>query len=88
MRGKVEMHDFYCPKCAEKIYTLPRQVNHKYQKHHRKKLWCWKCRLELNCIEVRNDTEAKEFKELWKAGTFKEEVANSINYNIKSGVVA
>ena len=60
---RTEEHDFYCMKCGEKIYSLPRKVSHKYQKHHYKRLWCWRCHEELNAVECRSDVEIKEFKE-------------------------
>ena len=75
-----ETHDFYCSKCGEKIYSLPRKTSHKYQKHHMKKLWCWKCHQELNCIECRTDEEVKEFKAKWKNGDYQEEVQKSIEF--------
>ena len=77
---KTEEHDVYCMKCGEKIYSLPRKVSHKYQKHHYKKLWCWKCHEELNAVECRSDKEVQEFKEKWQAGEYKEEVTKTLEF--------
>jgi hypothetical protein len=74
MRGKTEMHDFYCINCGRKAYTLPRRIGHQHEKFHKKKLYCWSCKQEWNCVEVRNYEEAQEFKEAWEAGKYKEEV--------------
>ena len=81
MKTKTEIHDFYCQKCGEKVYSLPRKISHKYQKHHYKKLWCWKCQLDLNCVECRSDEEVQEFKAKWLAGEYKEEVEKTIEYS-------
>lgn len=75
-----DRHDFYCMKCGHKGIPVQRKINHKHGKHHRKKLWCMYCKEEVNHIECRNDQEVKEFLENFKAGLYKEEVEESINY--------
>ena len=76
--GRYEQHKFFCPKCGQENYSLSRNIGHKYSKFHRKKLWCYHCKQELNCIECRTDMEIQEFKEKWAAGEFEDEVAESI----------
>ena len=80
MRNIYDQHDFYCMNCGEKVFTIPRKVNHKHAKHHRKKLWCWHCKQEVNCIECKNDQEVKEFKDNFLAGKYQKELEESINY--------
>lgn len=78
MRNTYDVHEFYCMKCGQKNMSLQRKVNHKHAKHHRKKLWCWHCKQEVNCIECKNDQEVQEFLENFKAGKYQEELENSI----------
>ncbi len=86
MKVKTEMHSFYCPNCGEKIYDLPRPVSHQYQKHHKKKLWCWKCHNTLNAVECRNDIEVYEFKQKFENGDYKEEVIESLTYTQENNI--
>lgn len=78
MRNRNEIHDFYCIKCGNKVLSLPRQVSHQYKKHHMKKLWCYKCKCEINCVECKNDQEAYDFREKWLAGDYLEAVEESL----------
>lgn len=74
-----EPHSFYCIKCGNRGLDIQRKVNHKHSKHHRKKLWCPWCKMEMNHVECRNDLEVQEFKEKWAAGEYKQEVETSLN---------
>ena len=76
--GKIDIHDFYCPSCGQKALSCVRPQAHRREKFHRKKLYCPHCQLTLNCIEVKNDIEAYEFREMFEAGEFKDEAAISI----------
>ena len=78
--AKFSEHSFYCINCGKKMISLPRKNGHNYKKHHRKKLWCPWCKMEVNGIECKNDNDVYDFLEAFKAGEYKEEVANSINY--------
>lgn len=42
-----------------------------------KKLWCWHCKEEMNCVECKNDEEVKEFKNNFLAGKYLKEVERS-----------
>ena len=75
-----ETHDFYCIRCGKKTLPLARKVNHKHSKHHRKKLWCPTCKMEINCVECRSDTEVAEFLENFKNGVYQKELEYSLNY--------
>ena len=73
-----EQHTFWCIKCGNRGLDIQRKVNHKHSKHHRKKLWCPWCKMEINHIECRNDEEVKEFKENWQAGLYQKELKESL----------
>jgi hypothetical protein len=75
-----EQHKFFCIQCAREGLPIQRKVNHKYGKHHMKKLWCPWCKMEMNHIECRNDQEIKEFKENYAAGVYKNEVEESLKH--------
>ena len=77
---KNEIHVFYCMKCGSKNLSLSRPTSHQYRKHHRKKLWCWKCKEEVNCVECRTDSEVAEFKEKFEAGEYQKELEESLQY--------
>ncbi len=81
--AKYSEHSFYCMKCGNKMMSLPRRDSHNYSKHHRKKLWCPWCKMEINHIECRNDEEIKEFRENWLAGAYQEELKESLNITKK-----
>ena len=76
----MEIHDFYCPLCGQKTYSLSRVKSHQYEKHHRKKLYCPWCKIEVNCIECRNDSEVFEFKMAFENGEYTEEAQDSIEF--------
>ena len=78
--AKFSEHSFYCMKCGQKMMTLPRKDSFNHGKHHRKKLWCPWCKMELNGVECRNDSEVYEFKQAFEAGKYKEELAESLDF--------
>lgn len=78
-KTQVAYSDFFCMKCGSKL-TLPRRTSHKWGAHHRKKLYCYKCKQELNFIECRNAWEIDEFKENFKNGVYKDECEESIEF--------
>lgn len=73
-------HRFFCMNCGHEGLPVWRKTSHKHQKHHRKKLYCPTCRMDVNHIECRNDEEVKEFKEAFAAGEYKEEVKESLAF--------
>ena len=79
-RCKMTEIRFYCPQCGLENFSLPRRDSLKHEKFHRKKLYCYHCKEELDCIEIRNDEELFEFREMFNNGNFTEEVANSLDY--------
>lgn len=76
--ANIVMHDFYCIKCGQKNLTIPRRDGRLHGKGHRKKLYCFHCNEEINCVECRNDEEVKEFKEAFERGDFEDEAEESL----------
>ena len=72
-------HRFFCPRCGYENVPLARKMSKIKEKHHLKKLYCYKCNLVLNQIECRNYEEVLEFKEKFENGEF-EELGNDINH--------
>lgn len=71
-------HDFYCIKCGNKNFAIPRKQGNQRGKFHRKKLYCVHCKATINCIECRNEEEVAEFKEAFERGEFKDEAEESL----------
>lgn len=76
--GKFDIHDFYCLRCGGRVGSCVRPQAHRREQFHRKKLYCPMCRITLNCVEVKNDFEAYEFREAHARGEFVEEAKMSI----------
>ena len=74
----METHDFYCLNCGNKNMPLARKRSHLHEKNHRKRLYCYHCKKEVNHIEVRNYEEQQDFLERFKNGEFIEEAKESI----------
>lgn len=77
---KFSEHTFWCLNCGNQALPLLRKQGQERGKFHRKKLYCFKCKIDINCIECRNENEIKEFKEEFKKGTFKQEALESLNH--------
>jgi len=75
-----ECHRFFCIKCGMENFTIPRKGNQKHEKFHRKKLYCWHCRQEINNIECRNQAEVDEFKENFENGVYQNECEESLSF--------
>ena len=78
--AKYTEHSFYCMRCGKKGIGLPRRDSHQYGKHHRKKLWCPWCGMEVNHIECKNDAEVYEFKQAFKDGKYKAELEECLKH--------
>lgn len=76
--GKIDIHDFYCMGCGQKVYSCVRPQAHRRERFHRKKLYCPWCKITANCVECASDIDAFEFKQEYEAGAFKEEYENSL----------
>lgn len=67
-----DISQFYCTKCANRI-DLPRKTDKRRKKGHLKKVYCIKCKEEVNHYEVRNndlDFNLNEFKQQITEGDF------------------
>jgi hypothetical protein len=51
--NKIQISDFYCTKCGNRSMSLPRQNGRYREPGHLKRLWCYKCKEEINHAEVR-----------------------------------
>ena len=80
MKGKFQIHIFYCINCGRASYPLPRKISRLKDKFHRKKLFCPNCKIEINHVECRNEVESYEFKQKFEAGEFKEEAEASLAF--------
>lgn len=76
----MEHHDFYCLKCGQLGIPIMRQRGHERGKFHRKKLYCLRCKQEVNHMECRTDEEVREFKDAFERGEFVNEAEESICY--------
>ena len=80
MGKEIVLHSFYCMKCGNKAMELFRKRGFQHERFHRKKLYCPYCKLELNCIECKNDEDVYEFKENFEKGVYENEVKDSLHY--------
>lgn len=71
-------HNFYCMKCGQPTIPIMRKNGQMHGKFHRKKLYCYHCKEEINCIECRNDSEVMEFKENFENGVYESEAEESL----------
>lgn len=78
-KTQVVYSDFFCMKCGAKI-TLPRKKSHLWGAYHRKRLYCYSCKQELNFIECRNAQEIEIFKENFANGVYKDESEESVEF--------
>ena len=76
--GKIDIHDFYCINCSSRGIPCVRPQAHKREKFNIMKLYCPICGLTVNHIECCNEEEVYEFKRLFEAGEFKEELELSL----------
>lgn len=74
------LHSFYCLNCGNKVLDIPRNRGFLRGKQHLKKLYCFHCCLECNCIECYDDEDVYNFKLDFEEGKYKELAAASIAY--------
>lgn len=73
-------HSFWCINCGNRALPLLRPNSRKKEKFHRKKLYCYHCKQEVNCIECESDEEIYEFKQLFENGEFIQEAKECLEY--------
>ena len=80
MAASYVQNDFYCINCGKKNLPLFRRASHLHEKFHRKRLYCFNCKQEINMVEVKNEEEAAEFLEMFERGEFKDEAEKSLSF--------
>lgn len=80
MSQKFTLNEFYCLNCGELSMSLPRPRGKQHEKFHKKLLYCPKCKIQINHVEVRNDAERIEFFDLYEAGKFETARNESLNF--------
>ena len=61
-------HQFCCIGCGNPGIPIQRDRGHNRSRFHRKKLWCYHCKQEVNHVEVKNEEEMTAFKEAFERG--------------------
>ena len=79
-RKVTNAHDFYCIKCGQRGLPIQRGRNIQREKFHRKKLYCFHCKEEVNHVECRNDVEVKKFLRDFKEGKYIDEAEASVSF--------
>lgn len=69
---KNETHDFYCTQCGKKVLPIFR-TGRVREKGHLKKLWCFNCNKENNCVEISNSYTIEMFNYEFEHHNFTEE---------------
>ena len=57
-----------------------RNIGFQHGKHHRKKLYCPFCKVEVNHVECKTYEDVQEFLEAFENGDYKEEAAESMSF--------
>lgn len=78
MGRNIEAHDFYCINCGKKGMVLSRQRGHRHASFHRKKLWCFHCKKDVNMVECKNEYEVQKFLKDFKKGVYENEAKESL----------
>ena len=83
MTNFITDHDFYCCKCGNKGLPIIRQKKKQREAGHLKKLWCIKCKEEINHVECRpfSKYQYSDFMLEYKYGNFDEYQNRILPYN-------
>lgn len=81
----LELSNFYCINCGKKGLDLMRQASFRHSKMHRKKLYCFYCKTEVNHIECKTIEDVENFLNDFNEGKYIQEAADSISF-CNSGV--
>lgn len=73
-----ETHDFYCINCGKKGIPVFRKSGQQRGRHHRKKMWCPYCQMQINHVECRNYWEKLDFEKDFANGVYVKEAEESI----------
>lgn len=78
MSKNYQTHRFFCLHCGQEGVPLARKQGHKHGKFHRKKLYCYHCKMDVNHIECKSDEETYEFKINFENGEYVDEAEESL----------
>ena len=78
--GRCVSHDFYCLQCGQRGIPLARKVGQERSALHRKKLYCYHCKTDINHVEIRNQFELETFKTNFANGVYVDECKESLDY--------
>ena len=77
---KYSNNRFYCLNCGKEGLNVFRNAGHQHKSFHRKKMYCFHCKKEVNMIECKNEFEVQEFLENFNNGVYKEEAEESLSF--------
>lgn len=79
-RGIYVEHSFYCINCGNKGIPLMRKQGMMREAMHRKRLYCYHCRTDVNHVECRTLEEIEAFKEDFEQGLYAKEAEESLTF--------
>ena len=80
-KGKaMDTHSFYCIKCGNQGIPLMRKQGHQHERYHRKKLYCYHCKEEVNHIECKTLEDVETFLENFRNGVYVDEAEESLAF--------
>lgn len=80
MGRNMESHNFYCINCGRKGMVLSRNKGFKHKSFHRKKMYCFYCKRDINMVECKDEYESRKFLDNFKKGLYKKEAKESLFY--------
>ena len=83
---KINFHSFYCINCGKSSLSLPRSAGQLREQFHRKKMYCFNCKAEINHIECRDEAEVYEFKCAFEEGEYVNEAKESMAFIGNTGL--
>ena len=78
-KGAVIYTDIYCMNCGNHS-VIPRKTGKQKEPFHRKKFYCYRCKMEVNHIELKNFLQIEEFKSNLEEGAYRNEVKDSVSH--------
>ena len=78
--SKYYSNTFWCINCGQETMPLMRKQGQGRNKFHRKRLYCYHCKIDINCVECRSEIEIQEFKQDYQLGNFKAEAKESMKH--------
>ena len=79
-RGIYVEHSFYCINCGNKGIPLMRKQGMMREAMHRKRLYCYHCRTDVNHVECRTLEEIEAFQEDFEQGLYTKEAEESLTF--------